>query len=67
MAIKITSVRESVMLTKKREIIPTMVVEYTVDDQGPFTYEIPKEEFSREKARADIEAKAEEIRGLMME
>jgi len=65
MQTKIITVRESVKLTKRRELVPTMVVEYMVGDQGPFTYEIEKEKFSRETALREIERQADEIRAMI--
>jgi len=65
MQTKIITVRESVKLTKRRELVPTMVVEYMVGDQGPFTYEVEKDKFSREEAMREIEKQAEEIRAML--
>lgn len=50
----VTSVRETVKLTPKGELERWKVIEYMLDDYGPFTYEVAKTGFSWDKVKEDM-------------
>lgn len=50
----VTTVRETVKLSPKGELERWKVVEYMLDDYGPFVYEIKKDEFTWDKVKEDM-------------
>jgi len=57
----VTSVRETVKLSPTRELERWKVVEYMLDDFGPFKYEVKQSEFTWDKVKEDM---AKEEAGL---
>jgi len=53
---KITSVRETVKLAPTGELVRWRVVEYMLDDYGPFTFEIVKDAFTWTAVKEDMKA-----------
>ena len=65
MGVKKTGLIEAVRITPAGEFIKSMIASYMVDDQGPFTMEMDKVEFTADKMDALIEEEAKEITALM--
>jgi hypothetical protein len=47
----ITSVRDSARLSQRGELERRRILEYMLDDLGPFIIELPESEFSWEKVK----------------
>ena len=56
---KIVSVRETVKLTPAGELARWRVVEYMLDDFGPFTVETPKDAFTWDGVKEDMRREEE--------
>jgi len=50
----IAAVRETVKLSPRGELERWKIVEYMLDDYGPFVFEIKKDDFSWEKVKEDM-------------
>lgn len=50
----ITAVRETVKLGPKGDLVRWKVVEYMLDDFGPFLVEIPKTDFNWDRVKEDM-------------
>lgn len=59
---KIISSRETAELAPEGTLQRIRVVEYMLDEYGPFIYEVPREEFSWDKLRADMKTNEDEIK-----
>jgi len=64
MQIRIITISEDVRLTERGVFEPVIITRYTVDDLGPFTIQIRKEEYSPELAKIKIEEEAKKIAEL---
>ena len=60
----ITSVRESFRIDDAGETKQTKQILFRVGTDGPFSIEVPTEEFEPEKVRALLEAEAAKIKAL---
>jgi len=61
---KVVSVREALRLTPTRELEKWTVVEYMLDDLGPFSIEMKKAEFSWDKVKQDMEAQEKGLKSI---
>ena len=64
MPIKVERITQVSSLGARGEIIPMYVVEFMIDDDGPFTRQFPTTGFSKDEAAKMIEADAKEIQEL---
>ena len=64
MPYEVEDIRETVRFGRRGERLRLITVIWTVKGLGPFTTEMPKEEFSAEKMKAILEKEAAEISGL---
>ena len=62
---EIVSIRERRDLDAMGNLVTVIEISWTYDDQGPFTVEIPKEQFSAETVRTEIEKQVAEFRKLL--
>jgi len=61
---KILSSRETVKLDSTGQLQRWRVVEYMLDDLGPFTFEAPKSEFTYAKLREDMAREEEGLKSV---
>lgn len=61
----ITKIEETTDIGPEGELIRVIQLTWTLGDQGPFTYQIKKEEFSEAKARQEINKRAQEYQRLL--
>lgn len=62
---KVLRIRPNVVLTATGSTERWTLVDYMVGAHGPFTVALPDAEFNAAKARAIMDAKANEIRALV--
>lgn len=60
----VISVRETVKLSPSRELERWKVVDYMLDDFGPFKYEVKQSEFSWDKVKEDMEREEKGLKAV---
>jgi len=60
----ITSDRETIDLDPAGNIVRKRVIQFMIDDKGPYTYEVPKDLFSIEAFKAYAREIADQIREI---
>lgn len=66
MDVKVVRTAEAFRIDPTGQTRTVMVVMYMVGEQGPFSYEVPTDDFDAVKVRAELEQRAERIRSLML-
>lgn len=61
---RVIGIRETVRLDRRGELERWVVVEYTLDDFGPFIFEQEKKEFSFENVKKDMKIQEEGLASL---
>lgn len=60
----VTSITQVTQLDNRGNAVPVMRIDYLVGDDGPFSIEVPKSEFTAASVKAKIEEEAEQVRQL---
>lgn len=60
----IVAITQVTRLDPRGQAIPTMRIEYRIGQDGPFSLELPKSEFTAAEVKKRIQAEAVEIRNL---
>ena len=61
---KVISTRETQKLTPTRELERWVIVEYMLDDFGPFIYESSKKDFSWDAVKKDMDAQEQGLKSI---
>jgi len=63
--VKVTRISENSRVNREGLLERIMEVQFTVGDNGPFTLEVPVDEFDEISVREKISSKAREIQAVM--
>ncbi len=61
---KVTRVRQGIILNPDGSATQQVTVDYTIGQHGPFQVTMPKSDFTADKAKAEMQKMANELRGL---